>query len=780
VKQDSVVLRALDDTIRVGVAAADRFGNPASEAPLTWTSLTPAIATVDGEGVIRARSNGRARVVASTAGASDTVHVRVRQRAATLELSAARDTLLLGDTLRLSARVLDANGHPIPDASVAWSSSDSATLRVDSGGVATALRGGVARVVATVEGARAELSVRARLPKLLLEAASITLREAGEVATVNGRVRGLAIAEPQVRVVEESRWLGEVPVLDPGALAAGRLRALGAGQARIEISAAGAEPDTLTLRVAPRRPRVERLVLPPEGSDGPLVLRGFGMERVAPGAVRAGDRAVTVVARDSANVYFRISDLPNAACGTNAPLSITVAGAEAPVLSYERSAIAPVLLRVGEALALTPQQMACLRLPGHSGARYALAALDVRPLRPGGDGVSGPPTLLVRDWTGAAGARPPVVRTSTRTPATAPDHVSAAGAAAWGQQAEPWQVGDAVGAAGGEESYRVARVYGGRFVLALPEAAVAGAASPASQAVLARVDTAMAVLLTNGVPLLERTLGPAAPVTSPRAGQLLILATRLGAAAQTQTFSPAAERAAPTRPRPASVVLLDADTLAASNAEQLLAHLAHQVTHAWQAAYLYESGAVPRTTDLFGAAWAREPTASLLASEVLRRQAGVPAREAADWSAGFLGSLVEQRGGAGESPEDALREVVRGALVGWYGSERAGDAREGLLPRMRGRLGGGWEPARALLAWTLQQAVFYAFPPTARPSDAAWRPALRDWKPLESFRSGDGRSVEATTLPGEPAYFLIDDDGGGSYHLGADVGDVVWMLARLN
>ena len=199
---------------------------------------------------------------------------------------------------------------------------------------------------------------------------------------MSGRVRGVPAAELRLRLVEETRWLHDVPVLEATALTAAQLRATGAGQARIEVSTEGAEPDTLTLRVTPRRPIVERLVLPAEGSDAPLLLRGFDMERIAPGAVSAGQRPVTVVARDSANLYFRISELPNAACGSGAPLPITVAGAEAPPLSYERAVIAPVMLRVGEALSLNAEQMACLQLPGGIGARYALAALDTRPCAP--------------------------------------------------------------------------------------------------------------------------------------------------------------------------------------------------------------------------------------------------------------------------------------------------------------------------------------------------------------------------------------------------------------
>ena len=77
-----------------------------------------------------------------------------------LELSPAASVVAWGDTLRLTA--------PGGAGRVTWSSSDSSVVRVDSTGLATALRGGVARVEARADGRSgvAEVRVEARFVDL--------------------------------------------------------------------------------------------------------------------------------------------------------------------------------------------------------------------------------------------------------------------------------------------------------------------------------------------------------------------------------------------------------------------------------------------------------------------------------------------------------------------------------------------------------------------------------------------------------------------------------------
>ena len=82
-------------------------------------------------------------------------------------MSPAAETLLaFGDTLRLTAEALDANGHAVADARFQWMSSDTLVVTVDSTGLTTGGDPGEAVVTATASGVvgRAQLSVQERTP----------------------------------------------------------------------------------------------------------------------------------------------------------------------------------------------------------------------------------------------------------------------------------------------------------------------------------------------------------------------------------------------------------------------------------------------------------------------------------------------------------------------------------------------------------------------------------------------------------------------------------------
>jgi hypothetical protein len=131
--------------------------------------------------------------------------------------------------------------------------------------------------------------------------------------------------------------------------------------------------------------------------------------------------------------------------------------------------------------------------------------------------------------------------------------------------------------------------------------------------------------------------------------------------------------------------------------------------------------------------WAQEGGANLISFEMIRRLAGLDLQANYDWRAppatpvvefyswraqpgsgeftrgydntkGFLRALIVQRVQAGESVDDALREVSRGAIEGWYVNDGAAP-RQGLTARMQAGLDNAWDPANALLDWTLSYAA---------------------------------------------------------------------------
>ena len=81
---------------------------------------------------------------------------------ATLTVTPSTAHLAPGDTVRLSAEALDANGHPVAGASFAWSSSDASVATVDGAGLVTGVAEGSATVTAAAGDAHgtAEITVQ--------------------------------------------------------------------------------------------------------------------------------------------------------------------------------------------------------------------------------------------------------------------------------------------------------------------------------------------------------------------------------------------------------------------------------------------------------------------------------------------------------------------------------------------------------------------------------------------------------------------------------------------
>ena len=154
-------LTALDATVQFAADVRDQNGQVMAGAAVTWTSGSPGVATVNASGLATAVSNGTATITATAGSASGSAAVTVAQMAGSVTVSPAEAELAPGDTLRLAAEVLDANGHPVQDAEFSWASSDEAVARVDASGLVTAIAAGAATMTASsgAVSATAEITV---------------------------------------------------------------------------------------------------------------------------------------------------------------------------------------------------------------------------------------------------------------------------------------------------------------------------------------------------------------------------------------------------------------------------------------------------------------------------------------------------------------------------------------------------------------------------------------------------------------------------------------------
>lgn len=162
----AATLESIDDTTRFTAVVYDTNGGVVATAVPAWAIVNPdvaVLAAVDadaGTADVRAVANGATQLVASYRGRADTVDVTVSQVVAAVGITPAGATIFVADTLRFTATAVDANGHPVGTASIAWSSSDEAVLTVDAGGLMRAIAEGTANVVAASGAHSASASVR--------------------------------------------------------------------------------------------------------------------------------------------------------------------------------------------------------------------------------------------------------------------------------------------------------------------------------------------------------------------------------------------------------------------------------------------------------------------------------------------------------------------------------------------------------------------------------------------------------------------------------------------
>jgi 5-hydroxyisourate hydrolase-like protein (transthyretin family) len=183
-------LRSLGDSAVIVATVTDARGATLVGASLRWKTSDSTVASVDSSGTIIARAPGRATIEASVRDITTSAAVLVRQ--APVAIAIAGDSAVRmadGDSLRLTAHVVDARGHPVRALAPRWDAPDSQVVRVDSMGAVAALRAG--RTVLTASSGDLRRSVPV---EVVLTPATIALnRGEGQRA-----LAGKSLAEPLV------------------------------------------------------------------------------------------------------------------------------------------------------------------------------------------------------------------------------------------------------------------------------------------------------------------------------------------------------------------------------------------------------------------------------------------------------------------------------------------------------------------------------------------------------------------------------------------------------
>ena len=146
-------LSSVGETVQLTATVWDQNEVLMGNAPVSWTSGNPAVATVDAAGLVTAVGNGAATITATSGQATGTASVIVAQEPAAVVVAPESVTLTaIEDTAMFTAEVQDANGNAIADAIMDWASDDEAVATVDLDGLVTAAGNGTATITATSAG----------------------------------------------------------------------------------------------------------------------------------------------------------------------------------------------------------------------------------------------------------------------------------------------------------------------------------------------------------------------------------------------------------------------------------------------------------------------------------------------------------------------------------------------------------------------------------------------------------------------------------------------------
>jgi hypothetical protein len=217
---------------------------------------------------IRLRAR-HALFVLAAAACSDATRPEPAKQVASVTVAASTHTVLVGRTLRFSARAAAADGTLLEGRTVTWSSTNSDVLQVDGTGLATAIAAGTASIRATIEGRTGSMDVAvnvAPVARVAIVETAISIAK-GEAHTLEAAALD---AEGVPLVGRAIAWRSEdVSIADVDAT--GRVTARDEGETKIFAESEG-KVDSVQVVVTP--PEVGLVVVSPGA-----VLLGVGRTR---------------------------------------------------------------------------------------------------------------------------------------------------------------------------------------------------------------------------------------------------------------------------------------------------------------------------------------------------------------------------------------------------------------------------------------------------------------------------------------------------------------------
>ena len=194
--------------------AVDAGGATLTGRVVRWSSSDPVRATVTPQGVVSARAPGTVTLTARAEGATQSLTLEIIPvRAASVALSAASATLVVGETARLTAMPLDAGGQRVGSA-VSWRTADPRVASVDDG-VVTAVGAGSTVVSVTADGRESSATIRVTAPVVAAPPVVQPTPERAAPAPEDPRTAIDGAIQRYARALE-TKQLSEVRAANPG------------------------------------------------------------------------------------------------------------------------------------------------------------------------------------------------------------------------------------------------------------------------------------------------------------------------------------------------------------------------------------------------------------------------------------------------------------------------------------------------------------------------------------------------------------------------------------
>jgi serine/threonine protein kinase len=156
------------ERVQLQVQLKDTRGAPLAGRTVKWTSSSPAVATVTGDGQLTGMGPGSARVMAECEGKSAAINVTVLPvPVASVAIEGSDSPLEIGASVTLKAIARDAKGNLLQGRDSTWASSATKVAAVSPQGVVTAKGAGEATISVTIEGKNAERRIRVSAPAVV-------------------------------------------------------------------------------------------------------------------------------------------------------------------------------------------------------------------------------------------------------------------------------------------------------------------------------------------------------------------------------------------------------------------------------------------------------------------------------------------------------------------------------------------------------------------------------------------------------------------------------------